>query len=495
MNDIRVRFAPSPTGFLHIGGVRTALFSWLFARRHKGVFILRIEDTDEVRSTAESVNAIIESMRWIGLDWDEGPDRYEGEGRYTGRGEYGPYFQMERKELYRKHIERLLAEDRAYRCYCTKEELDEMRRRAQQEKKRPLYDRRCRDLTPARRAELEAAGRKWSVRLKMPQDGTTVVSDLIRGSVSFDNSLQQDFVIQKTAGGPTYNFACVVDDHEMKMSHVIRGDEHLSNTPSQVQLYAALGWEPPRFAHLSTILGPDGGKLSKRHGATSVTEYRDQGYLPEALRNYLALLGWSTPDSQQLFSPEELIAKFDLDGCQKNPATFDPVKLQWMNGEYIRGKSNEGLFAAVKPFLDRAGLEAADPEKLLTAVVMEQEKCKLLTDIPGRVDIFFKDVEYQEKAVDQVLRKAGVAEILEGLSKLISGLEPYTEQALEGGIRAFCKEQDLKTGKVFHPLRVAVSGRTEGPTLFGMLELLGKKLVLKRLGDACRLIAPASSAS
>jgi glutamyl/glutaminyl-tRNA synthetase len=265
----------------------------------------------------------------------------------------------------------------------------------------------------------------------------------------------------------------VVDDHEMKLSHVIRGDEHLSNTPSQIQLYEALGWEAPKFAHLSMILGPDGTKLSKRHGATSVMEFDAQGFLPATMRNYLALLGWSTPESQQLFDYEDLIAKFDIPGCQKNPATFDCAKLQWMNGDYIRKLSKEELLSASLP-----------------AVAIEQEKYKLLTDIPGLIDIFFKEVSFDEKAVNKVLKKEGVDSILEGLEKLLSAAEPFSEAVLEEKIRGFCEERDLKTGKVFHPIRVAVSGRTQGPTLFGMLELLGREEVLRRFAAARRLAAP-----
>lgn len=490
MSEIRVRFAPSPTGYLHIGGARTALFNWLFARHHKGTFILRIEDTDEVRSTPDSVNAIIDSMRWMGLDWDEGPDKHEGGGKYSSKGDFGPYFQMERKELYQGYVRKLIEEEKAYPCYCSKEDLDQMRRRAMLEKRPPRYDRRCRDLSKDQRKDFEAQGKKWSVRLKMPDAGATVVHDLIRGDVSFENILQQDFVIQKTGGGPTYNFACVVDDHEMKLSHVIRGDEHLSNTPSQIQLYEALGWEAPKFAHLSMILGPDGTKLSKRHGATSVMEFDAQGFLPATMRNYLALLGWSTSESQQLFDYEDLIAKFDITGCQKNPATFDSAKLQWMNGDYIRKLSKEELLSASMPFIDKAGMGSTPVEKLLPAVAIEQEKYKLLTDIPGLIDIFFKDVSFDEKAVDKVLKKEGVDSILEGLEKLLSAAEPFSEAVLEEKIRGFCEERDLKTGKVFHPIRVAVSGRTQGPTLFGMLELLGREEVLRRFAAARRLTAP-----
>ncbi|MBI3298991.1 MAG: glutamate--tRNA ligase [Elusimicrobia bacterium] len=481
---VRVRFAPSPTGYLHIGGARTALFNWLLARRMKGTFVLRIEDTDEVRSTPDSVNAIVDSIRWLGLDWDEGPTTPKAGGGYESKGPHSPYFQMERQEIYRKYAGQLLSEAKAYKCYCTKDELDAIRRQAQLEKRPPRYDGRCRHLTEAQRADLEAKGRTASVRLRMPDEGATVVHDIVRGDVSFENSLQQDFVIVKTAGGPTYNFACVVDDHLMGITHVTRGDEHLSNTPSQIQLYFALGWEPPIFAHLSMILGPDGQKLSKRHGATSVLEYRDQGYLPETMRNYLALLGWSTKDSQQLFAPGELESKFDLAGCQKNPATFDTVKLKWMNGEYIRARSASALLDDAWPFVEAAGLGGVARDRLTAAVALEREKVKLLSEVPALVDFFFKEVEYQPKAVEKVLKKEGAGKVLEGLGVALAGLEDFREKPLEERIRRFCDENGLKPGQVFHPIRVAVSGRTEGPTLFGMIELLGKAEVLKRLQAA-----------
>ena len=476
---VRTRFAPSPTGFLHIGGARTTLYNWLFARHHKGEFVLRIEDTDEVRSTGDSVTAILDSIKWLGLDWDEGPID-----ETSDRGPHAPYYQMKRVDVYRKHLDQLIKEEKAYRCYCTKEELDEMRRLAQLEKRPPKYDGRCRNLTAAQRSQLEGQDKRWSVRFKMPVDGATVVPDQIRGNVTFENKLQQDLVIWKTTDGPTYNFACVIDDHLMEISHVIRGDEHLSNTPSQIQIYRALGWEPPLFAHLSMILGPDGSKLSKRHGATSVLEYRDQGYLPEAMRNYLALLGWSTSDSQQLFSGEDLIGKFNLEGCQKSPATFDTVKLQWMNGEYIRQKSVDELAKLAQPFLEKAGLKDLKGPDLKRAVALEHEKYKLLSEIPALVDFFYKPVEFTPKAMDKVLKAPGAKEVLLELADALKDFAPFEDKALEGRIRKFCEDKGLKTGQVFHPLRAATTGRTEGPTLFLMLEVMGKDAVLGRLRDA-----------
>ncbi len=480
---VRTRFAPSPTGFLHIGGARTTLFNWLFARHHGGQFILRIEDTDEVRSTQESVQAILDSISWLGLNWDEGPEGFDRE-----RGPHQSYFQMKRLAHYQQCLKRLLEEGKAYQCYCTKDELDAMRRLAQLEKRPPRYDGRCRNLTDKARLEFEAAGKKPVLRFRMPDDGVTVVEDIIRGRVTFENKLQQDLVIQKTGGGPTYNFACVIDDHLMEMTHVIRGDEHLSNTPSQLQLYKALGWQPPQFAHLSMIMGPDGAKLSKRHGATSVLEYKQQGFLPSAMRNYLALLGWSTADSQQLFTGEELVAKFDLAGCQKNPATFDTVKLSWMNGEYIRATPASELVELSRPFIESSGLKVNEGPPVEDVIALEHEKFKLLSEIPGLIDFFYKPVAFTPQAMDKVLRAPGVKEILVGLADEFKDLEPFADKSLEESVRRYAAGRGLKAGQVFHPIRAACSGRTEGPTLFLMLEVLGRERVVARLRQAASLL-------
>ena len=475
--EIRTRFAPSPTGYLHIGGARTTLYNWLFARHHGGTFVLRIEDTDEVRSTADSVTAILDSIRWLGLDWDEGPLDFERE-----KGPYGSYYQMKRLPSYQEAVRKLVSEGKAYPCYCTKEETDAVRKSSQAQGQ-PMPEDPCRKLTAAQRAAHEAAGRKPAVRFIMPDEGETVVDDLIRGPVHFENRLAPDLVIQKTTGGPTYNFACVCDDHAMRISHVIRGDEHLSNTPAQLRLYEALGWQPPRFAHLSMIMGPDGTKLSKRHGATSVLEYRDQGFLAEAVRNYLALLGWSTSESKQLFAPEELTRAFDLPGCQKNPATFDTVKLTWMNGEYLRALPAAELISRAEPFLKAAGLCPAPAGPALEKVVaLEAEKFKLLQDVPARIDFFYRETAATEKA-RKVLSAPEAKGVLAGLADLLAVLAPFQEKPLEEAIRRFCAERALKPGQVFHPLRAAVSARTEGPTLFLMLELLGREAVVRRIRD------------
>ncbi|MBI4677286.1 MAG: glutamate--tRNA ligase [Elusimicrobia bacterium] len=500
---IRTRFAPSPTGFLHIGGARTTLYNWLFARRHRGTFVLRVEDTDEARSTEDSVTAILDSIRWLGLDWDEGPlpmvsgggtpsPETPGSGSPVDlgrdRGPYGPYYQMKRIELYQKHVRQLALAGLVYPCYCAKEELDAMRKAAVAQKRPAIYDGRCRKLTDRQKAEHEASGRKPSWRFSMPKEGETAVDDLIRGRVSFDNRLLQDLVVQKAAGGPTYNFACVVDDHHMAITHVIRGDEHLSNTPSQLQLYAALGWEAPKFAHLSMILGPDGSKLSKRHGAASVLEYKAAGFLPAAMRNYLGLLGWSTTDSRQLFFGDELVEAFDLAGCQKNPAVFDQAKLTWMNGEHLRKLGHDELMRHAEPFLEAAGLVGPLDPPLDKTVALEGEKCRLLADIPGRVDFFYKDVEFTEKAMAGVLKRPGVKEMLLDVAGLLEAAQPFAEKALEEKIRGYCEARALKTSQVFHPLRAALSGRTEGPTLFGMIEALGRGKSVGRLRAAAALL-------
>jgi glutamyl-tRNA synthetase len=485
MSDIRVRFAPSPTGDLHIGGVRTALFNWLFAKNKGGKFILRIEDTDEARSTGASVQVILDAMEWLGLFWDEGPNKEPAE--------FAPYYQMKRKEagIYQKYAEELIAKGLAYPCYCSPEEVDEMRKKAQADKMPPKYDGSCRNLTPERRKEKEAQGRSAVIRFKTPREGKIVLDDLIRGRVEFDNSLLDDFVIMKANGVPTYNFACVIDDYLMKMTHVLRGDDHISNTPRQMHVYNALGWEPPKFAHTAMILGPDGSRLSKRHGHTSVLEYRKEGYLKEALLNYLALLGWSTEDSQQIFTMEELKEKFSVGRCGTSPSTFDPAKLLWLNGEKIRAKTPGEIYALFMDWLkyaDNENLTAGwDAELLKKAIVLEHDKIKLLKDIPGLVGFFFeKDVVFDEEAVKKVFEKsketAGTA--LKETALRLSSAADFSADALEKFARDLAAEKGIGTGKVFHPIRVAVSGRTQGPSLFHMMETMGKDEVLRRINAA-----------
>lgn len=483
---MRVRFAPSPTGYLHIGGARTSLFNFLFAKKFNGTFILRIEDTDEERSTLASAQSIFESMKWLGLEWDEGamPDGKE-------KGSYGPYVQSAREALgiYKKYSDQLIAEGKAFKCYCTPEELEASRKKALTEKRMPIYDGHCRHITEEQQKKYEAEGRKPVIRFAMPKDGVTGWHDLIHKDLSFENKLLSDFVMLKTSGYPTYNFACVVDDHLMELTHVIRGDDHISNTPLQIQLYKAFGWKAPEFAHLSMILGSDGARLSKRHGATSIGEYQKNGFLPETMRNYLALLGWSTSDSKQIFAPGELEQSFDLSGCQKSPAVFDTVKLTWMNGEYMRMRSPEELADMAKPLMAEAGLDISKGKRpFVDLVALEHEKFKLLTDIPRRLDLFYKEPVYDAEAVEKTFKQPEVKGVLEGIKNLYSTLPEFTEQSIETATRAYAKSNKLKNGQVFHPVRVAVSGRNDGPTLFKMIEYIGLEDTVKRLEKALTLV-------
>jgi len=506
--SVRVRFAPSPTGYLHLGGARTALFNWLFAQQQGGTFILRIEDTDEVRSTDEAMLAIIHGLNWLGMDWDEGPGcelpaggiepkkplAQIPEDLIQGIGPHKPYFQMQRLELYRKYAEELIKSGKAYRCYCLYAELEEMRKKALEEKKPPKYDGRCRNLTAKDEKRYVKEGRKPVVRFKTPREGVTQFEDVVRGKVSFENRLLDDFVMLKSTGTPTYNFAVVVDDHKMEISHVIRGDDHISNTPRQILLYEALGWEKPIFAHIPMILGSDGSRLSKRHGATSLNYYEEEGYLPDAMMNYLALLGWATEDSQQIFTKEELIAKFSLERCAKSAAIFDPQKLLWMNGEYIRKMTPEKLTLKAFPFILREklveGKEYQDIEDavkmaLTKSISLEQEKIKLLKDIPYLISYMLKedleDKDYEQEAKEKVLKVKGVKQILSDCRDRLARLEDFSEEKIENVIRNYATESGRKTSEVFHPLRVAVSGRTRGPGLFALLSFLGKERVLKRI--------------
>lgn len=481
---VRVRFAPSPTGFLHIGGARTALFNWLQARHTGGTFLLRVEDTDEVRSTQASVEAIFNGLKWLGLDWDEGP--LSAEDPKASRGAHGPYFQMQRLAHYRRYADELVAAGKAFYCFATPEEVEKQKERNQLLKRPPKFVSPYRDQTPAQREALLKEGKPHTVRFKTPQEGWVHFEDIVRGPMKWENNLIEDFVIVKTSGVPTYNFACVVDDRLMEITHVIRGDDHLSNTPRQVLCDEALGWTPPVFAHLSMILGSDGQRLSKRHGATAVEEYRDAGYLPEATRNYLALLGWSTEDSQDLFSQDELVKKFTVERCGKSPAIFDPNKLIWMNGEYIRKMTVRELVDRAMPFIKKAGYLNGQEESrrgdIEAAVALEHEKVKLLTDVPRLIDFFFKaEVEYDPASVEKVLKKPEVPGLLTEAAAIYGGLPAFTAAATEEAAKGLAARRGIKNAAVFHPVRVSVSGRTQGPSLFHMLEVLGREKSVERI--------------
>lgn len=471
---VRVRFAPSPTGALHIGGARTALFNWLFARHLKGKFILRIEDTDRERSTLESNKAIFDGLEWLGLDWDEGPK--------VG-GSFGPYFQTERVEMHRQHVQKLVDEGKAYYCFCTPAELAKKRQEAEARKEAPRYDGSCRKLSEAEIKEKLASGCPKVVRFLLPAVGSTVVNDLIRGPVTFQNEVLDDFVILKSDGFPTYNFACVVDDHLMEITHVIRGDDHLSNTPRQILLYQAFGWGLPHFAHIPMILGKDKARLSKRHGATSVIEYDKIGYLPEAMINYIARLGWGYGD-EEVFSRQELIEKFSLEGVGKNPAVFDLDKLNWLNGQYIRKMMPERLFDLCEPLLNNA-YGHQDLAYLAKVVKLFQDRLVLFPDIVALSEYFFKDdFQYDPKGVEKHFKTELAKPILTALKEKLGALEPFTKETIEPLFKGIAAEMNVKLGVVIHPCRLALSGRSETPPMYDVVELLGKAKVLARLDKA-----------
>ncbi|NLA07055.1 MAG: glutamate--tRNA ligase [Firmicutes bacterium] len=482
MSGIRVRFAPSPTGYLHVGGARTVLFNWLFARHTGGSLILRIEDTDVERSTEASTDAIIDSLQWLGLDWDEGP--------IVG-GDYGPYFQSERLDIYREYADKLIKSGYAYPCYCTPEELNEARKAAMRQGKPPGYSGKCRDLSPEERRAKEAEGRRPALRFRVGE-GETVVKDLIRGEVIFRNEFIDDFIIVKSDGYPTYNFAAVVDDTLMKITHIIRADEHLPNTPKQIMMYKALGFELPEFAHVSMILGKDKTKLSKRHGATSITQYRDAGYLPDALVNYLVLLGWAYDAEQQIFSREELIEKFTLDKVSKNPAIFDPDKLLWMNGYYIRETDTDSLTKLAIDHLSKAGLVSSEPSdeeltKIQAVVAILKERIRTVRDIVNQGDFFFtEEVTFDEEAFQEFLTRNYVPEMFQELKVRLEAISPFNRQTTEQVIRGYAKEIGRKAGEVIHPLRVALTGRSVSPGIFEVIEILGKDTCCKRIDSALR---------
>jgi glutamyl-tRNA synthetase len=482
---VRVRYAPSPTGVPHVGNIRTALFNWLFARHEGGVFIVRLEDTDQARRVEGAEQAIFESLAWLGLDSDEGPDPSD-----TSKdiGDYGPYVQSRRTETYQRYVEQLIEGGHAYRCYCTPERLEEVRKDLQRRKLPPKYDRRCRDLSAEERAARESEGLPSVVRFRTPLSGQTSYHDRVRGDITFENDTLDDFVLLKSDGFPVYHLANVVDDHLMEISHVLRGDEWLSSTPRHVLLYEALGWQPPVFAHLPIILGPDQARLSKRHGATSVMDFRDRGILPEALFNFLGLLGWSLDDRTEIIDRETFVEKFSLERVLANPAVFNFEKLEWMNGVYIREKlSDEDLAKRVAPLIEESAGGAVDRKLLLRIVPLIRERIKLLTDAPEMADFFFRegDLEYATSdLLGKKLDEASALRALEAVLAAVRAVEPWEHGALEGAIRPLAEELGLKTGDLFGAVRVAVTGRTAAPPLFETMELLGRERCLERLEAA-----------
>ncbi len=469
---IRVRFAPSPTGHLHIGGARTALFNWLFARHDKGTFILRIEDTDRTRSTEEYIDSIIEAMKWLNLPWDEGPFRQTG-----------------RFDIYKGYCEKLLREGKAYYCYCSPEELEQRRQEATSQGKSPKYDGRCRNLSEP------PAGRIPAVRFKMPQEGETAVDDMIKGQTVFENAQLDDLIITRSDGTPTYNFTVVVDDVDMNITHVIRGDDHLNNTPKQIHIYKALGYDVPSFAHLPMILGSDKTRLSKRHGATSVLAYRDMGYLPQALVNYLVRLGWSYGD-QEVFTMDELIQYFSFDNVGKSAAVFNPEKLLWLNSQYIMKSLPEDLIDLVTPFLVKEGIVAEgqlpDREFMARTIRSLQERAKTLTELAGSLKYYIADhIEYNEKAKAKFLNEKFLPNLIE-IRDSLKMLDRFTTPEIEKAFVSAGEKLNVKLGNIAQPVRVAVTGKTESPGIFEVLEIMGREKVLRRLEEAIETIGTRS---
>ena len=484
---VRVRFAPSPTGHLHIGGARTAIYNWAFARRHEGTFILRIDDTDPERSTEENTRAILRAMRWLGLDWDEGPE---------ADGEHGPYFQTQRAGVYDRDLERLKEVGAAYPCFCTSEALEAKREAGRAKGGFSGYDRTCRSLSPADAASRVESGVPHVWRLKVPEDrGDVFFADEVRGAMTFPEGSIDDFVLVRSDGTPTYNFATVVDDAEMEITHVIRGDDHLSNTPKQLLVFEALGARVPAFAHLSMILGADGKRLSKRHGATSVEAYRDEGFLPEALLNYLTLLGWSLDAETTVFSARDLVANFDLGRISKNPAIFDPEKLEWMNGTYIRALSPSELIDRIVPVLAEAGLITPEEagtrrEWLLGLAPLISERLKRLDEVVPWVRFLFEEPVIDEAAREKVLAKEGTSAALQAAEEALRGVGEFSAESVEETLRAVPDAVGLKPKQVFQAVRVAISGSTVSPPLFESIALLGKERTLSRI-EAAKVLATA----
>lgn len=480
-SPVRVRYAPSPTGYPHVGNIRTALFNWLFARHCGGSFIVRIEDTDVTRKVKGVVETILDSLRWLGLDWDEGPE--------VG-GQYGPYFQSQRLKLYCEAAEQLVSQGDAYYCYCSPQRLEEMRAEQVRRKQPPGYDRHCRNLSSEERSKKEAQGITPVVRFKTPLEGQTGFDDLIWGGVAFENSTIDDFVLLKSDGYPTYHLANVVDDHLMEVSHVLRAEEWVSSTPRHLLLYQALGFEPPQFAHLPMLLGADRSKLSKRHGAVSIVEYYEQGYLPEAMVNFLALLGWSLDDKTEILSRQELIDNFSLERVSRTAAIFNEDKLNWMNGVYIRSLSLEDFTQRAFPFLDK-GLPSEVKRPLSTNYVGQimpliQERAKTLSEVAELAQFFFvEELEYETNLlIAKKMSLESTAKALEVAGQRLGQLESFDTESLEMVLRPLAVELGLKAGQLFGTLRVAVTGRTAAPPLFQTMAVLGKECCLERIEAA-----------
>lgn len=484
---VRVRFAPSPTGHLHIGGARTAIYNWAFARHHGGQFVLRIDDTDKERSSEENTAQILRAMRWLGLDWDEGPE---------AGGDVGPYYQTQRGEFYADALETLKANGHAYPCFCTPEQIEEKRAAARAESDFWGYDRTCRSLSREEAAARIDAGEPHVWRVKVADGrGDITIHDVIRGEVTWPIDAMDDFILVRTDGSPTYMFATVVDDWKMGITHIIRGDDHLSNTPRQIAVYEALEAEIPTFAHMGLIFGADGKRLSKRHGATSVEAYAEEGYLPETLLNYLSLLGWSIDETTTLFDRERLVAEFELGRVSKNPSVWDPEKLEWMNGVYLREMSDEAFAERMVPWLIDAGLLDADEaarrkEWLLALAPLVSERVKTLSEVaPTVAFLFAESVSIDDAAREKVLEKEGAGRSLDVALDVLGALEEFTPEAIEAALRTIPELTGIKPKVAFQAIRVAICGTPVSPPLFESIALLGRERSLARIAAARPLAA------
>lgn len=478
---LKVRFAPSPTGPFHIGGARSALFNWLVARHADGTFLVRIEDTDLKRSTKESEENIKDSLKWLGMNWDEGID--------VG-GPHGPYRQTERLDLYKKEVQRLLDEGKAYYCYCSAEELEKSRKAQLDAGKTPIYDEHCRHLTEEEKAKYEAEGRKPVVRLKVRKDGVFAFDDMVRGHVEFQAAGVGDFIIMKSDGIPVYNFAVVIDDAFMEVTHVIRAEEHLSNTPRQLAIYEALGYKPPKFGHISLILGEDHKKMSKRHGATSVTEYRNMGYLPEAVVNYLALLGWTPKGEQEIFTEEELIKQFSMKRVSSNDAVFDINKLNWINFQYMKKLDADQLYALIFPFLVKAGyVDATVSEEkkdwLKKVIWFMKDHIYFAGQAADELRFFFEDMpKITDGDIIAVMKEETSGKLLKAFIEDLKALETFDQAEIKKCFNACMKAQGIKGKAAYEPTRIALTGATQGPGMFEMMELFGREKTMDRLEAA-----------
>ncbi len=462
--NVRTRFAPSPTGYLHLGGARTALFCWLFARRHKGTFVLRVEDTDRERSTEESVQAILDGMTWLGLDYDE-----------------GPYFQTHRYDRYNEVIDQLIESGHAYKCYCSKERLDEMRQLAMAEKRKPRYDGTCRERTDA------VAGVDPVIRFKTPLEGKVVIDDLVKGKIEIDNSELDDLVIRRSDGNPTYNLTVVVDDADMQITHVIRGDDHINNTPRQIHIFSAMGVDVPAFAHLPMILGDDGKRMSKRHGAVSVMQYQSEGILPHAMLNYLARLGWSHGD-QEIFSEQELLELFALEDCQRSGSVFDKTKLLWVNQQHMASLSEDELGTALAEALEQKSVSSADGPPVATVASVLKERSQSFNEMADQAAIFYQDkVELDEKAAKKQLRPVAQP-VLEAIHAKLTATDNWQAESLKAALEETAAELAIGFGKVGQPLRVAITGSGASPDIGDTLALTGKERSLARISAAIEYV-------